>query len=243
MSPQALPEGASATPAEAARGAADGTDPLVMVEAWKASGPSTPDPVVLAVVESLARRAAAMPDEAVRQWLVQRMQARMASPGLQPALPAASTGTVPRPGLTALGDLIDRLGRTPTQAPAAPSPPAGRHAAPAAARGRPAAPAPVALKAVTAFQGTWSRLRAEQRLRQALAQVPAMAGPLNSLQVVHRALQAMQALSPAYLDAFLAHVDGLIALEQAAGTSEPVPRGAPPAEPRRRGGATARRKA
>ena len=95
--------------------------------------------------------------------------------------------------------------------------------------------APVALKTVTAFQGTWSRLRTEQRLRQALAQVPPKAGPLNSSQVVHRALQTMQALSPAYLDAFLAHVDGLIGLEQAAGAMpETGPRTAPAAEARRR---------
>lgn len=243
MNPQAVPEGAPTGPAESAPDAVAGTDPRVMVEAWKASGPSTPDPVALAVVESLARRAAAMPDEAARRWLVQRMQARMTSPDREPAPRTAAAGAAARPGLAALGDLVDRLGRTPTVAPATPSPSPGHRAPSAPAHGRPAAAAPAGLKAVTAFQGTWSRLRAEQRLRQALAQVPAMAGPLNSSQVVHRALQAMQALSPAYLDAFLAHVDGLIALEQAAGTSEPVPRGAPPTEPRRRGGATARRKA
>ena len=221
-------------------------DPVAMVEAWKAAGSTAPDPVVLAVVESLARRAAAMPDEAARQWLVQRIQDRMTGQALGPARPTAAAGTVARPGLTALGELIDRLGRAPQATPVAPAPSAGHRGAPAPVSGRPAAPlapAGVGLKSVTAFHGTWSRLRAEQRLRQALAQVPAMAGPLNSSQVVHRALQTMQVLSPAYLDAFLAHVDGLIALEQAAGAAEPAPRSAPPAEARRpRGAATARRK-
>jgi hypothetical protein len=43
--------------------------------------------------------------------------------------------------------------------------------------------------------------------------VPAQAGPLNSAQVVHRALQTLHRLSPAYLDAFIAHIDTLLALE------------------------------
>ena len=70
---------------------------------------------------------------------------------------------------------------------------------------------------MTAFKGTWSRLRAEQRLRQALAQVPTMAGPLNSSHVINRTLQAMRDLSPEYLDAFMLNVDTLLWLEQASG--------------------------
>ena len=150
-------------------------DPVAMVEAWKAAGSTAPDLVVLAVVESLARRAAAMPDEAARQWLVQRIQDRMTGQALGPARPTAAAGTVARPGLTALGELIDRLGRAPQATPVAPAPSAGHRGAPAPVSGRPAAPlapAGVGLKSVTAFHGTWSRLRAEQRLRQALAQVP-----------------------------------------------------------------------
>lgn len=240
-----MPEGATEMPWGAAPAAEPGNDPLALVEAWKSAGAAAADPVVLAVVESLARRAAAMPDEATRQWLMQRLQARMTGQALGPARPTAAAGPVARPGLAALGELVDRLGRTPPAAPVAPPPSAGRRGATAPGPKRlaaPAAPAPAALKSVTAFQRTWSRLRAEQRLRQALAQVPAMAGPLNSSQVVHRALTTMQVLSPAYLDAFLAHVDGLIALEQAAGAAEPAPRSAPPAESRRRGAATPRRK-
>ncbi|MDE2505175.1 MAG: DUF2894 domain-containing protein, partial [Burkholderiales bacterium] len=78
------------------------------------------------------------------------------------------------------------------------------------------------LKAVTAFQGTWMRLRAEQRLRQAGAGVPAGAGPLNSAQLVSRALQAMRELSPPYLDAFIAHIDTLLWLEQCADAARPA---------------------
>jgi hypothetical protein len=69
-------------------------------------------------------------------------------------------------------------------------------------------------------RGSWTRLRVEQRVRQALEQVPANAGPLNSSYVVHRALQAMGEISPAYLDAFMSHVDTLLWLEEAAGTAE-----------------------
>lgn len=105
------------------------------------------------------------------------------------------SGTHP-PGLAALIALVDRLGRS----PAAP---------------RTTLPPP--LKAVSAHRGTWSRLKAEQRLHAALQQVPAQAGPLNSSQVVLRALQELHRLSPAYLDAFLTHIEALMALEQASG--------------------------
>lgn len=113
--------------------------------------------------------------------------------------------------LAGLSALVDRLGRMPAPVPNLTS-------LPAAAR---------PLRAVSAFKGTWSRLRAEQRLRQALAEVPAQAGPLNSSHVVHRALQTMHALSPQYLDAFMSHVDTLLALEQASGgdvLARPAPR-------------------
>ncbi|MDE2398414.1 MAG: DUF2894 domain-containing protein, partial [Burkholderiales bacterium] len=76
---------------------------------------------------------------------------------------------------------------------------------------------PLALRSVAAFKGTLSRLRADQRLRQARAQVPSMAGPLNSSNVVNRALQTLRELSPEYFDAFVNHVDTLLWLEQASG--------------------------
>jgi hypothetical protein len=96
---------------------------------------------------------------------------------------------------------------------------------------------------VTAFKGTWSRLRAEQRLRQALAQVPAMAGPLNSSLVINRTLQAMRDLSPEYLDAFMLNVDTLLWLEQASGAGDLTPRAATSAEGERKPSARAVRKA
>ena len=70
-----------------------------------------------------------------------------------------------------------------------------------------------------------------------------MAGPLNSSQVMNRTLQAMRDLSPEYLDAFMAHVDTLLWLEQASGVAELTPRATAPAEGGRRPGARAARKA
>lgn len=170
-----------------------------------------------------------------------------------PAAPAGTAELAAPSGLSslaALSDLVDRLGRSPASpvmpsssnsSPSSPRSGAPRQAATvAAARPSRTAP-PVPLKAVTAFKGTWSRLRAEQRLRQALAQVPAMAGPLNSSHLVHRALQAMHELSPEYLDAFMSQVDTLLALEQALGAGEPAPRAAPRAEGRRAGAKPARK--
>ena len=118
---------------------------------------------------------------------------------------------VPSKGLAALRALVDRLGR----APALPS-------SAAVPLSRTVSPPP--LKAVSAFQGTWSRMRAEQRLRQVLAHVPASAGPLNSSHLVNRALQAIRDVSPEYLDAFMSHIDTLQWLEQTIDAADPVPR-------------------
>lgn len=115
------------------------------------------------------------------------------------------------PALAGLSALVDRLGRAP--------------ATPAASTLD--APPLKPLKAVASFQGTWSRLRVEQRLREALAQVPAEAGPLNSSHLVNRALQTLRDLSPAYLDAFMAHVDTLQWMELSSGAGDLTPRAAP----------------
>lgn len=88
---------------------------------------------------------------------------------------------------------------------------------------------PKPLKSVAAFGKTWSRLRADQRLRQAMSQVPDRPGPLNSAAVVNRALQTLRGISPAYLEAFMAHVDTLIAIEHSSGLGDLAPRAAPAA--------------
>jgi hypothetical protein len=124
----------------------------------------------------------------------------------------------PNAALAALSELVDRLGRSPTlprTGPETEGPFTGTLSGPAAPR---------PLRAVASFQATWSRLRVEHRLREALAQVPAAAGPLNTSHLVNRTLQAMHDLSPHYLDAFMSHIDTLQRLEQASGGgSAPAP--------------------
>lgn len=161
-----------------------------------------------AVADALRRRAAAHEGEA-RVLIGQRVQQwQDASPGVAaPPGPAALSHA-----LADLSALVDRLERGTTASTRRATP--ARSASPE--RQAPA-PAPAPLRAVAAYRHTWSRLRAEQRLRQALAQVPAQAGPLNSSHLVHQALREMHRLSPAYLDAFMAHVDTLLRLEQDSG--------------------------
>jgi hypothetical protein len=70
-----------------------------------------------------------------------------------------------------------------------------------------------------------------------------MAGPLNSSHLVNLALQAMRDLSPAYLDAFMLHVDTLLWLEQASGAGDLAARPTTATEGRRAPGTRAARKA
>ncbi len=153
------------------------------------AAPGVSRTVSQAVIDGLLRRAEAQAGP-VRQLLLQRaaqLQAAQAAPG--GGVPALPGGTpVAAQPLRDLGELIDRLGR------------GGQ---------RPAA--------VASFHGTWARLRTQQRLRQALAVVPQQAGPLHSAHLVHRALEALHMLSPAYLEAVLSHLDTLLWLDAASG--------------------------
>jgi hypothetical protein len=218
-------------------------DPIERVEAWAAGAGAACEPVRLAVVRGLARRAAAERG-LVRERLLTRLSAMLDEPMRGEAVSAAendkTAASPPEPALASLSSLVDRLGRMPRVqrfsvvhelAPAGP---------PRALRD--AAPQP--LKSIAAFEGTWARLRVEQRLRQASAQVPTAAGPLNSAQLVSRTLHAMRALSPEYLDAFMSHVDTLLWLEHVSGSGPLAPRAsATRTEAKRRPAAKAGRKA
>ncbi|MDR5774614.1 MULTISPECIES: DUF2894 domain-containing protein [unclassified Caballeronia] len=72
------------------------------------------------------------------------------------------------------------------------------------------------------FREVWARLSAEQRLNESLARVPKNAGPLNSSSLVHRSLALMREVSPAYLQHFLAYLDGLSWMEEMAGDAPAV---------------------
>lgn len=196
-------------------------DPIAAVEVLGARGAATVDPVGFGVIEALARRAAAQQGEA-RRLLMRRVEELRiehvaAKPAATQADKAPDEPAARRCALAGLSDLVDRLGRPPATSVLLSSPRLGaarQTEAPITAPLSRTAPPPP-LKTVVLFKGTWSRLRAEHRLRQALAQVPAMAGPLNSSHLVNRALQAMRDVSPQYLDAFMSHIDTLQWLEEA----------------------------
>jgi hypothetical protein len=222
---------------------------LAGLEACRASGAARTDPVGFAVIEALARRAAAQQGQA-RELLMRRVEALLArhvSGQNAAATPARARADNREPAarggaLGALSELVDRLGRLPASSGQTPASSAGSPRQTEASKSASMAP-PESLKSVTAFKLTWTRLRADQRLREALAQVPAMAGPLNSSHLVNRALQTMRDVSPEYLDAFMSHVDTLLWLEQASGTGELTPARATPTEAKRRPAARAPRKA
>ncbi len=97
-----------------------------------------------------------------------------------------------------------------------------------------------AQEALTYFRRTWTRLDARRRLAQSQANLPANAGPLNSQQLVHRALTLMQGAAPGYLHQLMAYVDALSALEP----FQPAAAAAAPAEAARgdaRGGSAVKK--
>jgi hypothetical protein len=64
------------------------------------------------------------------------------------------------------------------------------------------------------FRRTWSKVSTNRLLRESQAHVPDNAGPLNSSQLVHRALSVMRDVSPDYLHHVLLYVDALSWMEQ-----------------------------
>ena len=59
------------------------------------------------------------------------------------------------------------------------------------------------------------RMALQKKVRQAIAQAPRNAGPLNSHHLVLRALALMQAISPAYVQHLLVQIQTLQVLQQA----------------------------
>jgi len=69
------------------------------------------------------------------------------------------------------------------------------------------------LKTVQQHRSTWAQLHTDQRLHQALVQVPDNAGPLNTQRLLLQALTLMREASPPYLQHFMAHAETLLWLE------------------------------
>lgn len=166
------------------------------------------DPVRQRLIDGLARRAERLPP-AARALVQARLVELREQP--QPIAAPAPTPVARGPGpLAALRALLD-----------------GDEAAAPATAGT--ASPPQELKTVRRYRRTWTRLGAEQRLVQALSQVPPQAGPLNTPRLLHQALCLMRDTAPEYLQHLATQLEALLWLEQAGGLgSTPRGRSAPP---------------
>jgi hypothetical protein len=187
-------------------------DAGAMIDACRARGDHRRDPVRFRFIEALARRAATHHGE-TRRILDARLRELLAayadehSAEIPAAEGTAGAGQKAKAARGPLAELVDAI--------APPAPPRGEGAS--AGAGVPGLSSSFSheLKTLSYFRSTWSRLSADRRLTQTLAAVPENAGPLNSHQLVHRALVLMRELSPEYLHRFMSHVEALLWLDRA----------------------------
>jgi len=195
----------------------DIVDARAMLDAWRETGADRVAPVRFQFMDALARRAAAQGGEARRLLdgklaaLLQAYEAELDSASADVAENApAPACAAPEPGpLAALTAYIADPG--------------------AEARGaadlRASYPE---LEVLEYFRGVWSRVSADRQVLQSQEQVHKNAGPLNSNQLVHRALSLMREVSPGYLQQFLSYTDALMWLEQVQTAIAPPPKEAAP---------------
>jgi len=196
------------------------------LEAWRAQGAHRLDPVRFALIDALDRRAS-MHAGAARRMLDARIDALLAdyAAGLEraasDAIPdtSADAENASRQGGIAHGKLAAQVGSPDHLARSGP---------------------PAEL--LDYFREVWSKLSADQQVRQSLDQVPKNAGPLNSSSLVHRALLLMRELSPGYLRQFLAYADALSWLEDLGAAMAPAPKETPRAGATKEGAKKATRK-
>lgn len=189
------------------------------LDAWRDSGADRVDPVRFCFLVSLARRSAALQGPA-RQQLDDKLNTHLRAYAqlLDAAAPptpedtATNTPTHDAPG--ALAELLDYL--------AHPEASDGDAAWTRDALGLRAAYPDVQM--LEYFRGVWSRVSADRQVRQSQQQVHKNAGPLNSNQLVHRALSLMRELSPGYLQQFLSYTDALMWMEQIHAATAPAPK-------------------
>lgn len=208
-------------------------DPLLeRLDALRAAGAAATDPVKLQYLGTLARR---MQDAPPAVAAVLRTRLEQALEGV------AAPEPEPEP-LIAEADADAPADEGSAAATEAPEPPLAalnryiREVLRESAGGRAARDE---LPGVQKFRESWSRIRAEEDVAQAISRAPENAGPLNSHRLVLQTLTLMRELSPAYLRRFLSHADTLLWLEQARGTLRgvvPTPASPPPrrSRPRRK---------
>lgn len=211
---------------------AESLNARAVLDAWRASGADRVNPVRFHLIDALDRRAAAY-DGAARQRLDERLAGLIAAyeGELKDAEDAGSEADADsaQDAVTAgpLAELIAYLGD-----PTGNSQSVGS----TAENGLPGYTArdPLGLRAaypelplLDEFRALWSRFSADRQVRQSQERVHKNAGPLNSNQLVHRALTLMREMSPGYLQQFLSYTDALMWMEQMTAAAAPAPKEAP----------------
>lgn len=203
-----------------------GARPDATLDAWRERGDDRLDPIAFHVIEALARRVADQ-HGAVRQRLDERLAQLMQA--YADRLPQLATPHLAAPHLGAPNQAVPQAQATPrARGPLAEL--AAFLAYPGEAGDDPGAAAAQArrdaypdLPALDYFREVWSGLSADRQVRQSQEQVHKNAGPLNSNQLVHRALSLMRELSPGYLQQFVAYTETLTWMEQVTAAAAPAP--------------------
>nr|WP_255808892.1 DUF2894 domain-containing protein [Achromobacter sp. ACRQX] len=189
-----------------------------VLDAWRANGADRVNPLRFHLIDALDRRAAAY-DGAVRQRLDERLAGLIAAYegeliGAEDAAADAGAEADAAASQDAvwggpLAELIAYLGSDDSRDPL------GLRAA------------YPELPLLDEFRALWSRFSADRQVRQSQERVHKNAGPLNSNQLVHRALTLMREMSPGYLQQFLSYTDALMWMEQMTAAAAPAPKDAP----------------
>ncbi|PTW98972.1 DUF2894 domain-containing protein [Achromobacter mucicolens] len=210
-------------------------DARAVLDGWRASGADRADPLLFHLIDALARRAASYVGPARLRLdarladLIQAYESALTNVGAAEEVSAEPPARKPGP----LAGLVAYLDN-----PAAARPPQASDAEPDSADADRLNPLdardPLGLRAaypelplLDEFQTLWSRFSADRQVRQSQEQVHKNAGPLNSNQLVHRALSLMREMSPGYLQQFLSYTDALMWMEQMTASAAPAPKEAP----------------
>ncbi|MFD4837042.1 DUF2894 domain-containing protein [Achromobacter sp. NPDC058515] len=195
-------------------------DARATLDLWRECGADRVNPVRFHFMDALDRRAAAysgQPRQLLDEKLARLIQAYEADLDSAAAQPGAA-GLPASPERGPLAALIDDIANP---ASADGNGPAGRDDAMGLRAGYPE------VQMLDYFRAVWSRVSADRQVRQSQEQVHKNAGPLNSNQLVHRALSLMRELSPGYLQQFLSYTDALMWMEQMAAATAPPAKDAP----------------
>jgi hypothetical protein len=184
---------------------------LARIERLQRDGGAQVDPAGLRFLQALSRRMAAQPDS-VRERLQARVLAALDAHATRagPAVPVARIVPKTASAASPLAQLNQAI-----------------RAARANAASQDDADDADELASVRRFRRTWTSLRIQDQVDDAVARKPANAGPLNSHVLVLQSLDLMRALSPRYLERFLVHVETLQWLEEAAAQKPAEPQDKP----------------